>query len=74
MNVYKLIFARNTVVACCLANNQIKLDSEYYYEHDKGKVIYAVVKAPTEDDAIAKGHKIIKEVTEKVFGSDYLFK
>ena len=74
MNVYKLIFAKNTVVSCNHIKNQIKLDAQYYYEHDKGQLIYAIVKASNEDDAIATGNKIVKEVTEKIFGSDFLFR
>ena len=71
MNTYKIIFAWNEVLSCELLS-KVVLGDEYYYEHDKGRLIYALVKAVNESDAISKCDKIIKEVTEKIFGSDFV--
>jgi len=71
MNTYKVIFARNEPLSCEITNKVI-LNGDYDYKHDKGQLIYALIKADSEEDALNKSDKIIKEVTEKVFGSDFV--
>ncbi|MES2704369.1 MAG: hypothetical protein V4649_17140 [Bacteroidota bacterium] len=72
MNIYKVIFAKNTVIDCHPVDNHFKLEGQYYYEHDKGQPIYAIIKAPSEPDAVQMANGIIREVNEKVFGRDYI--
>lgn len=72
MNIYKVIFAKNEVISCHQLDDRVSLKSEYYYEHDKGKIIYALIKAIDEDDAIGKSDAIVKEVRSKVFGNDFI--
>jgi hypothetical protein len=71
MNTYKIIFAKNEVVSCELLNKVI-LGKECDYEHDNGRLIYALINAENESDALNKSGKVIKEVTEKVFGNDFV--
>jgi len=71
MNTYKVIFARNVVLSCVIENHAV-LNKEYYYEHDKGQLMYALINAENEADAIHKSNKIIREVTEMIFGNDYI--
>ena len=72
MNMYKLIFAKNAVISCDLMTGKFELSQDYMYHQDKGQLIYAIVKADNEEDAINKGGQIVKEVTEKVFGNDFI--
>ena len=58
MNIYKLIFANNDIISCDLLPN-VALGKEYYYEHDKGKLIHILLRAESEADALAKSDKII---------------
>lgn len=72
MNVYKLIFAKNVVISCDLVSGKFELNEDYLYHQDKGQLIYAIVKADNEAEALNKGGQIIKEVTEKIFGIDFI--
>jgi len=72
MNLYKIIFARNEVISCKEENNTEYIDGSYHYEHKNGKLIYALIKAESEDDARSKALVVIKEVTDKIFGTDYV--
>ena len=72
MSVYKIIFARNKAMSCQVVKEQIKLQGAYSYEHDKGNLIYALVVADNEEHAMSMGDAIVKEVTDKVFGSDFI--
>ena len=72
MNTYKVIFAKNTPISCDQLPGQTSLKSEYYYEHKKGQLIYALINAASEQDALVMAAKIIKEVTERTFGVDYI--
>lgn len=72
MNIYKLIFAKNAVISCDLMTNRFELSQDYLYHQDKGQLIYAIVKADNEAEALNKSVQIIKEVTEKVFGNDFI--
>jgi hypothetical protein len=71
MNTYKIIFAKNEVVSCELLHKAV-LTKEYDYEHDNGRLIYALVNAENELEAKKKSNKIVKEVTEKIFGNDFV--
>lgn len=71
MNTYKIIFAKNTVLSCEIVGNML-INSDHYYEHDKGQLIFALVHAENELDATNKGYKIIREFNEKIFGSDFV--
>ena len=72
MNIYKVIFAKNEVISCDLISNKFELSEDYLYHHDKGQLIYAIIKANSEEDALNKSDQIIKEVAKKVFGIDFI--
>jgi hypothetical protein len=73
MNIYKIIFARNTIVSCELLPKQVAFKDEYYYELNKGQIIYALIKAPTAAAALEIAGRIVREVDLKTFGEDYIF-
>ena len=72
MNIYKVIFAKNEIICCDLMINKFELNEDYLYHQDKGQLVYAIIKAKNEEDVINKSNQIIKEVTEKVFGNDFI--
>jgi hypothetical protein len=72
MKTYKVIFARNNAIMCELLPHQVKLKNGYYYEHEKGKLIYALIEADSEEEALIIADRIIKEVYIKVFGQDFV--
>ncbi len=72
MNIYKVIFAKNEVIACDLITNKFVLNDDYLYHQVKGQLVYAIIKASSEEEAINKSCEIVKEVTEKVFGNDFI--
>ncbi|MCD6013609.1 MAG: hypothetical protein K0Q79_3471 [Flavipsychrobacter sp.] len=72
MNKYKIIFVRNEVIACdLLLSNEVEFSGVYYYEHNRGNLIFAIIKADSVLGAINIADNIIKEVNEVVFGTLY---
>lgn len=71
MNTYKINFAKNTILSCEHVGKML-LNSDHYYEHDRGQLIFALVHAENELEAINKAYKLIKEFNEKIFGSDFV--
>ena len=59
MNVYKVVFANNDVISCQVENTTIDWVGDYYYEHTKAKLIYAMIKAENETEAMGKSTVII---------------
>jgi hypothetical protein len=66
MNTYKIIFAKNTVMTCEIVNKVVLAND--HYEQQKGHLIYAIIKAESEADAVNKANEMIKVVTENNFG------
>ena len=71
MTVYRIVFANNEIVSSNPETVHAHFNGEYYYEHNKGKLVFALVKAETEENALTIGDIIIKEVKLKVFGNDF---
>jgi hypothetical protein len=71
MNTYKLIFDNNEVVSCDLVYNVI-LAEDYYFHHTNGKLIHALVRAESEDEALSKRSQIVSDFREHVFGKDFI--
>jgi hypothetical protein len=72
MSVYKIIFAKKTVVGCHPVNEKVEMSGSYFCEHRNGEPIYALVKAESEIEAYDKARVIIAEITERIFGNDFL--
>lgn len=72
MHIYKIIFVNNAVTTCEVVQRRVDLNSDYSYDHIKGKLIYALVKANSKDEAIKKGEQIAKQFTDKTFGTDFI--
>jgi hypothetical protein len=68
MNIYRVIFAKNEVLSCMEVSNTTVLNGWYQYEHKNGRLIYAIVQAETEENALTIAHLIIKEVEEQAIG------
>ena len=67
MNKYRLVFVKNEVISCeLMLSNDAEFDGDHYYEHNKGHLIFAIIKAETTADAIAKSDALVVEVTDKV--------
>jgi hypothetical protein len=65
VNIFKINFARNEVISC-QAVDYVFFNGEYYYEHNNGRLIYALVRASDESKAIAMTGKIVQEVADKI--------
>lgn len=72
MSTYKLIFAKNEIVACNLIISKMEFKGQYYYENDRHQLIYALVKAENEEDALKMGNTIISEFRKKTYGEDFI--
>jgi hypothetical protein len=72
MNTYKVIFAKNEIISCDKVNEHLALSGQYRYEQDKGQLIYALIQADNEDEARSVADTIIKEVTDSIFGTDFI--
>ena len=66
MNIYKIIFAKNAIVDCQVVDRKIKLNSDCLYEHANGNLIYALIKAKNESEAITKSNEIIRDFVKKM--------
>ncbi|MCD6013768.1 MAG: hypothetical protein K0Q79_3630 [Flavipsychrobacter sp.] len=65
MNIYRITYIKNEVALCKEVNNTNEFNGIYHYEHDKGNLIYAIVKAENEENALTIAMFIAKEVKGK---------
>lgn len=71
VKIFRLIYANNEVIACTDVSSNVGLNGVYHYEHKGGKLIYAVVKAESEENAITIGNFITREVSELLYDKDF---
>jgi hypothetical protein len=64
MTIYKITFVNNEILSCSVIE-EVLLKEKYSYEHHKGYLIHAFVKAESEADARKTAHKIVKEFESK---------
>jgi hypothetical protein len=69
MNVYKVIFVQNEINSCKKVTDSASSYKSYHYEHDHGKLIYAIIKDESEDNARSIANNIINEVRNKSGGN-----
>jgi hypothetical protein len=62
MNVYRVIFVNNLILSINKTDNAAKFDGTHYLEHDKGRAIFAIVKAENEEKARQFADELAKEV------------
>jgi hypothetical protein len=72
MNTYRAIFSKNEIISITEVNDTTIMNGLYQYEHKNGRLIYAVINAETEDNALTMASIIIKEISQMVFGNDYV--
>ena len=65
-----MTFARNEVLACEEITGDVNLNGPFHYEHKDGKLIYALVKAEKEENALTIAGLIVKQVRTSLFGND----
>lgn len=57
MNVFKLTYVNNEPISCKQISNRI-IEGQYTYEYNKGYLIYAIVKAASEEEALKIGQAV----------------
>lgn len=62
MNCYKIIFVKNEIISCVKTREQLADNKHPHFEHHKGQVIHAIIKAASEENAKTIAQSIIKEV------------
>lgn len=72
MSIFKVIFAKNKAISCREMDQSVRLQDDYFYEQKNGQPIYAIINAKDENEALRVAEDIVREVTEKTFGSDYI--
>lgn len=65
MNTYRIIFSDNTVLTCAEVNEISKLEGVYYYEHDRDKMIFAIVNAENDEAATKMAEQLVEEMQHK---------
>lgn len=67
MPFFRLVFANNIIMSCELDDRIQLKGTDVYYEQDKGKLIFAHIRADTFIDAVKKATEIVEEVTKSSF-------
>jgi hypothetical protein len=68
MNLYKVIFAKNEPISFHIVSADVSTDNYCYYEHDRGHLIFAMIKAEHEHEAIDMARALVRDVETKVSG------
>jgi len=72
LNIYKVIFAKNEIISCVRVEDSVESFGHYQYVHDKGQLIFAIIKANDEAEAAAVARQIIKDVETQKSGSSFI--
>lgn len=72
MSMYKIVFARKTIISCRQVEGNVEMNGKYFCEHRNGEPIYAIVRAESETEACKIAKSVIADVNEKVFGNDFI--
>jgi hypothetical protein len=72
MYIYKIVFARKTIISCKQLDGLVEMSGKYFCEHRNGEPIYAIVKADSEVEAYKVAQVLVADMTEKIFGRDYI--
>jgi hypothetical protein len=72
VNAYKLIFAKNEIATCDLNVSKLEFRGQHYHENDKHRLIYAIVKAESEEDVMKMRNGKIREFREKTYREDFI--
>jgi len=65
VKIYRISFVKNAALTCKVVTDEPSFIGAYHYEHKQGNLIYAIIKAENEDNAITVANFIVKEVSEK---------
>jgi hypothetical protein len=68
MNMYKVIFAKNEPISVQVVSTDVSNDNYCYYEHDRGHLIFAMMRAESEHEAMEAAKVIGHDMETKVFG------
>lgn len=66
MAIFKVVFAKNEILACRELSTSPHVVENVNYEHDKnGHLIYAIIPADSEREAHLKAVELIKDVSRR---------
>jgi hypothetical protein len=66
MDVYKLIFENNATISCEIMSGPVLEGSTYHYVHSNNKMIYALVKAESEENARQISVWLLRELSKNI--------
>lgn len=69
--MFKAIFARNKVISCDKTNEETDVKGTYAYADDRGRLMYALIKADTRQEACAIAERIVQNVSRNNSGREY---
>ncbi|RYG54809.1 MAG: hypothetical protein EOO01_00415 [Chitinophagaceae bacterium] len=68
--MYRITFAANEIISITPFDGEMVFQGDYYYHESNGLLIFAIVRAASEERAHELGRKIIQVVKETAPGSD----
>jgi hypothetical protein len=68
MKIFRVSFIKNKILSVRTADNSVHFDGNIYYRHDKGQLLYAMIKANSEEEA----KTIASSITQNVQTDDYI--
>jgi hypothetical protein len=72
MSHYKLIFVNNLPISCTEIKGNPDIKEPYKIEYAEGKLIHAIVKSNSKDEAFHVVNQLIKDVSRATGGGDFL--
>jgi hypothetical protein len=66
MQLYKVSFIKNKILSCAPADPGIQLKGDMYYEYNNGKLIFAIIAATSEQEAMQKANELARTVSSNM--------
>ena len=64
MSTYRMIFSGNSILTTVKVEETAHLDGNSYYEHDRGRMIFAIVNADNEEKARQEGDELVRQLQQ----------
>jgi hypothetical protein len=65
MKIYKVNFANNYPISCKEVTDRVEIKGAYHYEHDNGRLIYAIIKGELGPGLLDTVATIVEEVKDR---------
>jgi hypothetical protein len=65
MSTYRMIFSGNTVLTIVNVEHSAKLDGNSYVEHDRGRLIFAIINAENEQKAQQEATRLAGQLQQE---------